>query len=780
MSVAPLPWNLVEQQRATASGVRRPRPVRRRRGAATDLPVARVCVGVTPIHLDRPFDYEVPEALSLAAQPGCRVRVRFAGRLVDGFVLSREQTSDHVGQLAQLERVSGPAVVTAEGFALARAVADRYVGTLFDVLRMVVPARHARAERAALAEAAVDAAPTDAAVQPTRADRVPLPDSGTEAVIEAVKASWSYYEGGERLLSALTSPSQSAIPTRAIVTLASADDAMERITQLVCAAIDPGAVAVAKAAAAQSSDPPALAANGTCLVLVPDARVATAVTARLSPIFGSALARLTADLGPAQRYSTYLRILAGGVNVVVGTRAAVFAPMPHLVLAVMWDDGDDCYQEPCAPGWHAREVLAMRSSTEGAGLVYLGYARSVETSRMVHTGFLHSICPSRAEARARRPEVLATEAALGDRRGDASGVPVRVPPKAFEVIRSGLRVGPVLIQVARAGYAPATSCANCHRKAVCPTCSGPLAQAGRDAPPQCRWCGRLVADYVCPGCGGTALRAQAVGAERTAEELGRAFPGVPVLLSGSDHGVRDTVPDTPALVVATVGAEPTVAAGYGAAVLLDCDRILARPDIRAEEEAVRRWLNAVALVRSRTGPRGGERKTGERPHQSVGGHECASSHAHHVATVRPHVPRPSAESAGGSAGGTVLLVGDPAARGVQAVLRADPVGWSDRELADRREARLPPAWFLVAITGQPTATLSLLTQLAEDHRQVVHGPTAVARHEDGAEPDHRYLIVAPRAMAAGLAKELRAALISLSASGRYRQPSVRVDPVSLL
>src|SRR4051794_37037730 len=105
-------------------------------------------------------------------------------------------------------------------------------------------------------------------------------------------------------------------------------------------------------------------------------------------------------------------------------------------------------------------------------------------------------------------------------------------------------------------------------------------------------CGRSAADYRCPECSGTRMRAAVVGARRTAEELGRAFPRVLVRTSGGDH-----VPDKPALIVSTPGAEPVAEGGYSAALLLDTWLLLARPDLRAPEEAVRRWFNAAALVR---------------------------------------------------------------------------------------------------------------------------------------------------------------------------------------
>ena len=114
------------------------------------LPVARVAVDISLAHLDRPFDYLVPARLDAEAVPGCRVRVRFAGQLVDGYLLERTETSEHEGRLSRLERVISPEpVLTPEIFDLARAVADRYAGTLADVLRLAIPPRHATAEREA-------------------------------------------------------------------------------------------------------------------------------------------------------------------------------------------------------------------------------------------------------------------------------------------------------------------------------------------------------------------------------------------------------------------------------------------------------------------------------------------------------------------------------------------------------------------------------------------------------------------------------------------------------
>ena len=163
-------------------------------------PVARVAVDISLAHLDRPFDYLVPASLDQAAVPGCRVRVRFAGQLVDGYLLERTQTSEHQGRLARLERVISPEpVLTPEIFDLARAVADRYAGTLADVLRLAIPPRHATAEREA--PAAGTAARPGARNQPDPGPWVRYPAGAAFlaglAEGRPVRAAWSALPGPE-------------------------------------------------------------------------------------------------------------------------------------------------------------------------------------------------------------------------------------------------------------------------------------------------------------------------------------------------------------------------------------------------------------------------------------------------------------------------------------------------------------------------------------------------------------------------------------------------------
>ena len=598
------------------------------------LPVARVAVDISLAHLDRPFDYLVPARVDAEAVPGCRVRVRFAGQLVDGYLLERTETSEHQGRLARLERVISPEpVLTPEIFDLARAVADRYAGTLADVLRLAIPPRHATAEREAPAEREPPAEPAP----------VP-PDPG----------SWSRYPAGAAFLAGLAE----GRPVRAAWSALPGPEW-------------PAEIAVAAATTAA-------AGHGVVLV-VPDARDLDRVDAALTET-GLDHVCLAADLGPAERYRRWLAVRRGLVRVVAGTRSAMFAPVASLGLVVLWDDGDDLHAEPRAPYPNAREVLALRAHRTGAAALIGGFARTAELTQLVAGGWARPLAGSAEALRQAAPRVRAApdEAELAR---DAAAMTARLPSLALRtarealtgVARGGLAPGPVLVQVPRRGYLAAVACARCRAQARCATCAGPLEVSGSHGTPGCRWCGALAVEWSCARCGSGQLRALVTGASRTAEELGRAFPGVAVRTSGGQH-VLATVPAEPALVIATPGAEPVAPGGYAAALLLDGWALLGRPSLRAAEEALRRWLNAAALVR---------------------------------------------------AGGSVVVLAEATLPAVQALIRWDPVTFSERELAERAELGFPPAVRMASVTGPPEEVAAFVGAAGLPDRAEILGPVPV-------------------------------------------------------
>ena len=260
----------------------------------------------------------------------------------------------------------------------------------------------------------------------------------------------------------------------------------------------------------------------------------------------------------------------------------------------MWDDGDDLHAEPRAPYPHARLVLGQRAVLEGAALLVAGYARTAETQLSIDTGWAHEIVAARDMVRAAAPRVTAIGEDDMQLARDPSARAARLPAVAFEAVRAALgRDRPVLVQCLARGYVPALACGQCRTVAR----SALRWPAGVPLPvrPPARWCGATEAGYRCPACGSGRFRAMVIGAAAPLRSLAAPSRRVPCYLRRGyprrrqfgEGVVLADIPPGPALVVATPGAEPL--ARYGAALLLDAAALLARPDLRAAEEALRRW-----------------------------------------------------------------------------------------------------------------------------------------------------------------------------------------------
>ncbi|MER7014160.1 primosomal protein N' [Saccharopolyspora sp. NPDC000359] len=659
------------------------------RTAAAHRPVARVLVDVPlPVHLDRPFDYQVPERLDADAVPGCRVRVRFRGKLVDGYLLERNETTDFKGTLSWVERVTSPEpVLTPELLEMAQAVATRYGGMLADVVRLAIPPRHAGAEKKA-----------------PREPGPPPPRPETEG--------WNRYQHGQSFLDAV----HAGRSARAVWQALPGEDW-------------PGRLAEAAATAA--------AAGRGALIVVPDHRDLQRLQDACAALVGDGVVALAAELAPAERYRRWLAVLRGAARVVVGTRAAMFAPVHDLGFAAVWDDGDDLHSYPQVPYPHTRDVLTQRAHAAGAALIVGGFARTAEAALLAESGWAHELVAHRTEVRAAAPRVTAIGEDDTQLARDPAARAARLPSVAFEAARAALGAGaPVLVQVPRRGYVPALACGDCRERARCRRCAGPLAlpggsEGGAPKPAACSWCGAAEAAFKCGNCGSRRLRAIAIGAGRTAEELGRAFSGVAVRTSGAGE-VLATVPAKPALIVCTPGAEPVAEGGYGAALLLDGRTLLARPELRAAETALRLWFDAAALVRP------------------------------------------------GRDGGRVVVMAESSLQPVQALVRWDPAWFASLELAERAELGFPPARRVAAVDGTPEAIEALLDSADLPPTAEILGPVPLgAVDEDGNSERERLIVRVDRTEGRALADSLHAAQ-AIRAARKAAELQVRLDPLEML
>ena len=796
---------------------------------AASLPYAQVVLGIETSGAERAVDYLVPAALDDAARVGVRVRVRFDEELVEGVLVGRSAEWSAPSKFDWLQKVVSPVrVLTPEIAELAETVAEKYAGSVAEVVRLAVPPRNASAEKQEFAGSGprpsrtVNAMPWApygggrefiSALERKNAERLPrtlwtcLPGTDWAAAIAtAMHAAASDVNSAPAPVTA-SRPTHLAGVGVGVGTSAehgvehSAEHAPpvdvdpddfpdpyadfdfdfdiapdpERVAE-AREAVDDGVPSVTAAAAVPvdvtfaGPAPVELAyrAGRGALTIVPDGRDLTRLDRALTAVAGPGHhVVLSEDLTPAKHYQNWLAVLRGDVRMVIGTRAALFAPVADLGFVALWDDGDARHSLPQAPYPHVREVLLMRAHLAGAGALFGGYACSAEGAQLVTSRWANPLVAFRSTFRAKAPLVRtpaegfdepgeerdaagaagragvtgadAASPVRGTREpaehGNSAGIAPRLPDLVMRAVRAALSAGPVLIQVPQDGYDPGLACVRCCGQARCGYCHGPLLPSVRSGQPVavCGWCGRPAGNWRCDGslhdrqCGGDRFRMTSGGVVRTAEELGEAFGNVTVVSSRPDAVVAEVGP-RPAIVVAAPGTEPVAEGGYAAALLLDGWALLDRRDFRAGEEALRLWLNAAALV------------------------------------------RPADE------GGVVVVMADPGLAAVQALVRWDPVWHARRELEERGERHHAPVARIAELTGTPAAVLEELKLLRLPDGAEVLGPLSV----DAAS--HRVLIRVPRRLGPDLtaavrgAHEAREARDGASAEDRVR---IRIDPIRI-
>lgn len=688
-------------------------------GAARSLPVAEVLLESAVPHLDRPFDYAVPAEAEDTLRPGCRVKVRFSGREMSGYVLSRREAPLTAARLSLISAVvSTVPVLAPEVLRLGEQVAARTAGVTADVIRAAIPPRAARVEKEfeqMRPPEAVAGEPGDHESSGDATASSPQSLSGAEELHDA----WEDAPGGSELLARLAAGGftpENPGPRAAALALTSFGT-QSWVRKIL------GAVAAAAAA-------------GTgAVIVVPDQRDADRIAELLEEQFGvEAVSRLSAEMGPAPRYRSFLRLRFGRTHIAVGTRSAVFAPVHRLGLIILLDDAEHTHAEPRAPYHHARDVALLRTVQTGAALVMLSTSRSLEVQRLVERAWLQDLAPEREQRRAASPRMVSAVDSHQQER-DPAVRQARLPAVAYRAAREGLESGPVLVQVGRAGFVPAVLCERCRARQHCPDCHGPLslpAHHVQSGALRCRWCGLHQRRHRCPDCGHTRFRAGTRGADRTAQELGRAFPNVLVISSTADQAVEE-VGERPALVVSTPGVEPVAPSGYAAALLLDGDAQLSREGLDVPRQVLDRWFRAASLVRA-------HRKD---PEES--GTVVVTAHAQELSA---------------------------------ALIRWDPVAFARRELFSRLELGLPPAMRMLSLTGEPQEAEAFVGGLELPGELSWIGP---APQEDGR---HRYLLFFGYGQAEAIIAEIRRLRRTQSAQPSRREGSrglrIAVDDVAAL
>ena len=267
-----------------------------------------------------------------------------------------------------------------------------------------------------------------------------------------------------------------------------------------------------------------LARGRQALVLVPEIGLTPQTLARFRSRLGTAVHVLHSGLNDNERARVWAAASRGEARVVVGTRSAVFVPLPEAGLVIVDEEHDGSYKQQDGIRYHARDFALVRAKARDIPVVLGSATPSLESLHNAMTGrYVHLRLRQRAGG-AKPPSVRVID--IRKRPLEAG-----LAPEMKQAIRRSLDAGgQVLVFKNRRGYAPVLLCHDCGWSAHCRRCDASMTVHSGGRRLQCHHCGaREAAPLACPDCGGLALQPQGVGTERIEEHLLEAFPDVPVL-----------------------------------------------------------------------------------------------------------------------------------------------------------------------------------------------------------------------------------------------------------
>ena len=575
-------------------------------------PIARVALDISARSVDQLFDFSVPARLSEDAVPGSLVRVEFSHREVEGYIIERTDHTSVAGLLRPIVKVvSRTPALSPELYPFYREVARDHLAPTASILRAAIPPRHVRGEREFLARPEVHFRSLD------------FPRIGL----------WETYQDGSDLVRQMGNHRYDRSPLRLVLNTLAHHDPRELLASAVGAQLYNGS---------------------SVLILVPTPAQAHDYARYLSNALGNEpIGILTSELSSQARYENYLSAKDGRVRVLVGTQSALWAPLKNLGMIAIVDSAHAAFTVRRSPYVDAGPVALARAQFQDCDFLAVQSAPSLELAFAEKQGDVREITAASFErANSHAQFMVASDFAYENAPWS------RMPDAVFSVTRAALSEGSVLFVVPNPGYVPMLACARCQQIAQCTQCGAALEIPQPDAVPQCSRCAHKHPEFTCPNCSFTRLRAVKIGSMRTAQEVGRAFPGVSISLL---HDEKPWTGEKKAgIVVASPSSLNLIEADFQAAVILDAGYLLRGKSMTRESTLLRTLVRVGNLV----------------------------------------LPR--------RLGGKVLLVGD-IPRPLSAVFEKwDFSTWTQNELEARESAKLPPAYMWYEISGPWQALRQLL------------------------------------------------------------------------
>jgi primosomal protein N' (replication factor Y) len=483
-----------------------------------NLPVASVLVDTPVSSLEGIYDYLVPEIFDESAVTGTKVLVEFGAGKAEGLVVGRKDKSDQTQKLKSILDLTSPIGMVSETvISHIEMVRNRFGGSFWAVLNSAVPSRVAKEEKLIKSDASINEASS-------------FDSPGLRELIG--RADFGQLLSKQRLKWGINFP----------------------------IATDPNwfLLEIVKLRAQVSQ----------ILLIVPDEKDVSTLSAVLANHFGDQFIELGSHLSKSLRYRNFLKTRYLSPKVIISTRSGAFAPLEKNATVIVLSDLDSSHYELHSPGWNTRDVTLLRDHF--TSLIFISPSHSLEIARLIEIGWLEKKLYKQKN----------TQRFLTNENGNSY----------VSSIKKGISNGSVLVSVSEKGYANLFLCSKCRNTANC-ECGGKLQIDGSKKIPKCYLCQTEYKNWKCSFCADNRPFVIAKGIERTAEEIGRAIPKIAILVSSGNKQIS-SVPSGRHIVVSTAGSEPNGV--YSSVVMLDGEKIFNRPSLRAEELAKFHWFSLLS------------------------------------------------------------------------------------------------------------------------------------------------------------------------------------------
>ncbi len=280
----------------------------------------------------------------------------------------------------------------------------------------------------------------------------------------------------------------------------------------------------------------------TALLLIPEISLTPQIVQYFQARFGNRVAMLHSGLSLSQRYDTDKLIRRGEISVVIGTRSAVFAPLPNLGLVILDEEGEHSYKSEQAPRYHAADVAKARCRYHNAVLLLASATPSLESRYLAERGVYRLLRMDQRYNQAPLPAVTVVD--MNEERMNGNSSPFSMP-LAEALIDNQRRGEQSILLLNRRGYHTVLQCTQCYEPLYCPNCSVPLTYHKKNNSLMCHYCGHVQPPVTkCPKCGNDRMRQMGFGTQKLEEELQTLLPDARILRMDADTTMTRTSYET--------------------------------------------------------------------------------------------------------------------------------------------------------------------------------------------------------------------------------------------